>query len=209
MMKRVGEWKQAIAVTARMAQRGSTAIDRAIHREAQYYRRLVNQAFVKQGLRRKWKPISLITRQMRRNASKIGVRGSRGTKALIRSGDMRRSVAVYKRGSADYFVGIHRSSKRAQSGGKKSTSYFNVAKAHEMGPTLIPITNRMRRFFRYLYWKGVIQFPWPPAKATYILIPKRSFLQDAYDQLKVGAQRRILLRVAKELKLPAGKLASQ
>jgi hypothetical protein len=167
-----GEWKKAMQTTATMARQAKKASDAAVRDEAMLFVRMVSEAFKRQGLGKKWKPIHTITKELRRGASVAG-KGSnfKGTKALIRSGSLRRSITWKRVNAGEYFVGVHRSAK-----GEDGKPMVNVAAIHETGTTLIPITEKMRRYFMFLFIKGVLSAPWPPPGKTFIVIRQRSFL---------------------------------
>lgn len=194
-----GQWQYAVTIFRDAVQRAPTALDSSVQEEAHYFTKFVNKAFVQQGIKKKWTPLSEITKQLRRNAKAIGGVGSRGTKALIRTGQLRRSVKVHRRGLGDYFVGVHKSAPKGRATVGKGVGMYNVARVHETGMTVIPITEKMRAFFRFLLWKGVIEYPWPPPNKKYILIPQRSFMQQAMDEFAPGHQARLLTRYAMHL----------
>lgn len=183
-----GDWGKALAITKALPKRMPRAMDMAVHGAAMSYRRRVMKAFVAQGGGgKKWDALGVITLALRKNASMIGKSGSGGTKALIRSGDMRKSVTVQKVARSHYFVGIHRTH------GK-----YNIARVHEQplsknGIFRIRVTDKMRRYFLYLFIKGVIPAPLK-ASTTHIVIRQRSFLQSVWDAekdsiTKVAAER--------------------
>jgi hypothetical protein len=183
-----GQWGEAVALTKAMPKRMPRAIDMAVRGAAMVYRRRVVKAFTAQGAGgKKWDSLSVITLALRKNAGVVGKSASGGTKALIRSGDMRRSVTLRREARAHYFVGIHRTH------GK-----YNIARVHEQpgskrGIFKIPVSEKMRRYFLYLYIKGAIPAPLK-ASTTHIVIRQRSFLQTVWDAekddiAKIAAER--------------------
>jgi hypothetical protein len=52
----------------------------------------------------------------------------------------------------------------------------------------------MRGYFMYLFWKGVLPYPWPPANKSYIVIPQRSFLRETFKRVKDGHVKRVMTR---------------
>lgn len=170
-----GEWGKADAITKDMPRRVPKAMDMAVHGAAMSYRRRVVKAFVAQGAGgKKWDELGVITLALRANASEVGKSASGGTKALIRSGDLRKSITVQREARAHYFVGVHRTH------GK-----YNVARVHEQpksqgGVFRIPVTDKMRNYFLYLFIKGVIPAPLKPS-TKHIVIKQRSFLQSVWD----------------------------
>jgi hypothetical protein len=169
--------KRLLAASARLPR----IIDQVIAREAHRFRNEVVKTFRNQGSAGKsWPSLHPLTVALRR----AGVGGGRsgGTKALARSGSLRSSVNVHRRGYAKYFVGAHRKGKRG----------VDVARIHDHGPVIIPITKRMRQYFMYLFYKGVIPFPWPPRRKRFLVIPRRSFMTDTFEVFKRGSKARVL-----------------
>lgn len=162
-------------------------IDQVVAREAHRYRNEVVKSFRKQESGGKaWRGLSRITLALRR----AGHRGGRsaGSKALVRTGSLRGSVKVHRRGYAQYFVGAHR---RGQRGA-------DVARIHDRGPVVIPITRKMRRYFNYMFWKGIIPFTFP-RRARFIVIPRRSFMTDTFEKFKKGSRARVLADFAAQM----------
>ncbi|KKN87423.1 hypothetical protein LCGC14_0258780 [marine sediment metagenome] len=183
-----GKWFDATAITAKMTKRAPRAMDMAVHGAALSYRRRVVKAFVAQGGGgKKWDSLGIITLALRKNAAMIGKSAAGGTKALIRSGDMRKSVTVQRAGKAHYFVGVHRTH------GK-----YNIARVHEQpgsksGVFKIKVSDKMRRYFLYLYIKGAIPAPLK-ATTTHVVVKRRSFLESVWmaekdDIAKVAEKR--------------------
>ncbi|MCP4573348.1 MAG: hypothetical protein GY838_13415 [bacterium] len=170
-----GEWGKADAITKELPRRVPRAMDMAVHGAAMSYRRRVVKAFVAQGAGgKKWDELGVITLALRKNAAAVGKSASGGTKALIRSGDLRKSITVQREARAHYFVGVHRTH------GK-----FNVARVQEQPQRQedvfsIPVSDKMRNYFLYLFIKGVIPAPLKPS-TTHIVIRRRSFLQSVWD----------------------------
>jgi hypothetical protein len=183
-----------VSILRGMAGRSAAAVDTAIRGEAFAYMRAVVESFREQGKGKSWSPINIVTRELRRGAAKVGGESSGGTKALVRTGSLRRSIKVHKRSHASYFVGVHRSAPRSRGLSGKAMPLVNVAQIHETGMVVIPITDKMRRFFRWLFWKGVLSFPWPPKSKRFILIPRRSFLADTMKAFAKGHEARVVLR---------------
>jgi hypothetical protein len=173
-----GEWGKADAITKELPRRVPKAMDMAVHGAAMSYRRRVIKAFTAQGGGgKKWDELGIITLALRQNAAAVGKSASGGTKALIRSGDLRKSVTTQRVARAHYFVGVHRTH------GK-----YNVARVHEQplrqaDVFKIPVSDKMRNYFLYLYIKGAIPAPLK-ASTTHIVIKRRSFLQSVWDAEK-------------------------
>lgn len=178
-----GDWRKARVLTEKMARRAPRAMDMAVHGAALAYKGRVSKAFTAQGAGgKKWDKIGVITLALRQNAALIGKSAAGGNKALIRSGDMRRSVTVSKAGKAHYFTGVHRTH------GK-----YNVAQVHEQPGSQnqifsIHVTDKMRRYFLYLFIKGAIPAPLKSSTMR-IVIRQRSFLQSVWDAERVSIEK--------------------
>lgn len=114
-------------------------IDRKIQvflaREAELMRGHIIQGFTNSGISAPWKPLSPWTLAMRR-FRKFG-----GTKPLIHSGEMRKSVITESSGY-QAFCGILYSTRA-----KNGQPMVNLAKVHEFGATIVlKITPKMRKF---------------------------------------------------------------
>lgn len=176
----VGEWEATVKLLDKMYGRADEAADRAIRDEAVLFLRAVQLAFRKGGVNGQWRELGPIARALRR-----------GTKPLMDQGDLWRSVNLQKVGDGEYFVGVSRT---AAARARKGSPLINVAEVHETGAKVIPVTDKMRRYFRALYWKKIIPYPWPPASARYIRIPRRSFLADTFEKHAPGYMERLLTR---------------
>lgn len=189
-METTGEWDKALLLTEEMAKRAPKAVQYAIRNDAYSFMRRVQMSFRKGGpdQGQKWSPISIITREMRKNAGKAEGQMGRplgsstgANKPLLRTGFLRRSVTIQQVADG-FFVGVHRTA---------GPNALNVAQIHEMGPTIIPITQKMRGFFMRLYLLGVLTKLWPPKNKSYIVIPRRSFLEDIFKEHVKGSEERV------------------
>lgn len=180
----VGGWKQVTTQLVEMFSASGDACDAAIRDEAVLFLRTVQLAFRRGGVDGQWPELNAITTALRK-----------GTKPLMDSGSLWRSVKLEKQGPGEYFVGVHRTAGKSKSG----EPLVNVAEAHETGAKIIPITDKMRRYFRALYWKKIIPFPWPAASARYIKIPRRSFLADTMQKSARNHEARLMVRYAEYL----------
>lgn len=184
-------FKATIATMRNVRVRAKIAADMAVRDEAHFFHRLVVETMRKQGTGgRRWKKLNPITLALRRGAAKAGGQSSRGTKALIKTGSLRASVKVDRKGVGEYFTGVSRTAGRSRSGHPLA----NIASIHETGNVVIPITDKMRRYFRFLFWKGAIKFPWPPAGKSFIVIPRRSFIGDTLKVFEPGFKQRMTRR---------------
>jgi hypothetical protein len=153
---------------------------------------MVDATFKNQGAGgKKWDKLHSITKELRKNAGKIeGQSSFGGTKALIRTGSLRRSVTFEKIGNAHYEVGVNRNAK-----GADGKPVANIAQINEVGSVLIPVTDKMRRYFMFLFLSGVLKRPgWPPKNKAFIVIRQRSFLASTMKEFAKGAKARTYAR---------------
>ena len=117
-----GDWEKAERFLKDMSRNAGTAADKAVRDEAFVLLRLVKDAFPAQGVRtaKKWKPLSALTIELRKQAGKLGGTPTKGTKALIRTGSLRRSFVVEKKGDARYRSGLT-ATRRARAASRWST----------------------------------------------------------------------------------------
>jgi len=187
--RQTGDWALARRLLARGPARLKDAIGTAVRQEAQLLRKtivegLTNQAPGGQPIA----PLAQTTLAARR------LKGFRGTKALLRRGDLRNSITVVMDGD-EAFIGVLR---KARSRG--GAALVNVAQVQEFGagPFIVAITPKMRRFLFVLMRRAGIS----PSReggskgAVVIRIPPRPFLRPAFESFKRGAQKRFLRRVA-------------
>ncbi|HRL11607.1 MAG TPA: hypothetical protein PKX07_06990, partial [Aggregatilineales bacterium] len=97
------------------------------------------------------------------------------------------------------FVGIPGTAR-----GRDGQSLSARALAHEYGsgPTIVPITPRMRRFLFALYrqaGRAAQRTDGPGTGVVVIQIPPRPFMRPVLAAFQVGATRRFLTRVAADL----------
>jgi hypothetical protein len=123
------------------------------------------------------------------------------SKALIDRGDLIRSIGVstVHYGQA-VFVGVNRNAR-----GRDGTDLANLAEIHEFGtsPYLIPVTDKLRRFWFAMVAKGVFAAPLKPSTTTlrHPGVPARPFLQPAYDVWARDASARFGRYVTNTMKL--------
>lgn len=186
-----GPWRAAVNTTTRMGSHTfGAAVDAAVAGEAMRMVQFVHEGFKVQGLRRPWRELSPITMQIRKKLMGFG-----GSKKLMVSGSLRRSVEAKRVEPHKWFVGVHRSARGE--GGRK---LVNIAAVHEGPyPTLVPITQKMRRFFMALFLKGVIRAPLKKNRKILVIMP-RPFLKPAFDKVKEGSQARIMAKIRSFIK---------
>lgn len=156
-----------------------------MHREAHRLR-----AEIVTGIRKQspggadFRPLSRLTLAARRLA------GFRGRKALIRTGDLRNSIAVLPKVPAGdtVFVGIPRASGQVR-----------IARVHEYGsdPIVIPITPRMRRFLAMLFRRVSRARKRSKRRGNgtgvvVIQVPARPFLRPSFEVWTRGLRGRVL-----------------
>jgi hypothetical protein len=188
---RTGDWDVARRLLAAGATRLRGAANTALRQEAHALRNgivrgLTQQAPGGQAIAPP-APLTLAKRQL------IG-RG--GTKSLIVSGELRNSIAVLIRGE-EVFVGVSRAARSGDGG-----SLSDLAELNEFGgpPVVIPITPAMQRFLAVLFaTAGRPRAPGSGAGVVVVQVPARPFLRPAFEQFRVGASRRFLERVAREM----------
>lgn len=194
-MRLVGDWRTAITMTSQWAKRSPAAIDQAVRAEAALFAKRVNEAFVKQGTKRgSWAPLQTMTLEMRANLKRGG-----GSKALIASGAMRRSITVKRRGFAEFYVGIQRGAR----GPHSKRSQAKIGAIHELGAGpggvfTITVTEKMRHYFQFLFWKGVIPAPLSKRKRQ-IVIPARPFFGPTMEEFEKNHEARLMTNYARIL----------
>ncbi len=182
-----GDWAKAIRGIKDFASRSEKAFDMTSRDEAFLLQKTVVTGFAKQGIGASWPALSGMTLEMRRNASKIGGQTSRGRKALVRTGALRRSVKVIRASKGVYTVGVHRGARS-----KQGKPLANIAIIQERGAR-IRVSNKMRKFFMFLFIKGVINRPLSRRK-TSIVIPPRPFMAPAVKLWRKGLVQRATKR---------------
>lgn len=148
-VKLFGDWEKATQIVGTMQQKFKLAGDRALMREAHFFRKMIVEGMREQAPGgERFKPLSPLTLLIRR------AQGFKGTKALIRRADLRNSITITRMDSA-VFVGILRSAKN-----KNGQSLVNVATIHEygLGPVIIPITAKSRAYLHMMARKAGFAF---------------------------------------------------
>jgi hypothetical protein len=186
-IRRTGDWRRAERLLTRGATALARGVDRALLLEAHGLR-----AEIVGGLDRQapggtpLAPLQEVTLAARR------LRRFTGTKALIRTAELRNALAVLRRG-AGVFVGIP---------GRGPASLAGRAAAQEYGtaPTIVPLTPRMRRFLAAVYAAAGRPAAGAAGAGLVVLqVPPRPFLRPAIAMFQVGAGRRFLTRVARDV----------
>lgn len=126
-----------------------------------------------------------------------GKKARRGTsKALIRHGDLLRSINVKRQTPEHYTVGVHRGARGKKSGKKM----MNIAEIHEFGTRQYTqtVTTKMARFSKFLVAMGILNAPWKVGKALRKKIPARPFLRPAHEVWNQTANQRFLARLVQQ-----------
>lgn len=186
---RTGDWALARQLLARGPGKLKDAIGTAVRQESQLLRKQIVEGLTQQAAGgQPIAPLAKTTLAARR------LKNFRGTKALLRRGDLRSAITVVTEGD-EAFIGVLRKAR-----GRGGAPLVNVAHAQEFGagPIVVPITPKMRRFLFLLMRRAGIR---PNRDAggrgvVTIRIPARPFLRPAFEQFKKGAQKRFLRRVA-------------
>lgn len=194
-IRKVGDWQLARRLVSTAQKRLKDATDKAVLQEAQFFR-----AKVVEGIREQapggqpFKPLAPTTLAIRR------FRGFRGTKALIRQGDLRASITVVK-GADGVFVGVLRTAK-----GKEGQPLVNVAAVHEFGsrPVVVKLTPKARRFLHAAFHAAGLDRPAgdkPTTGIAVVRVPARPFLRPVFERYGDPEEisRRFLGRVARLL----------
>lgn len=188
---RTGDWALARQLLARGPSKLKDAIGVAVRQEAHLLRKQIVEGLTEQAPGgQPIAPLAKTTLAARR------LKKFRGTKALLRRGDLRGAITVVTDGD-EAFVGVLRKAR-----GRSGAPLVNVARAQEFGagPIVVPITPKMRRFLFLLMRRAGIR----PTRdqgaggrgVITIRIPARPFLRPAFEVFKKGAQKRLLRRVA-------------
>lgn len=201
-----GPWLQTKAKLSALANPALIigAMDRAMGKEAHRLRGIMVKGFNTQGPPGgKWKPLSPMTLKIRKAL------GKRGTKALMRTGDLRKSINVVRENGA-WFVGVHRTAKASD-----GESLVNIAEVHEFGTKkyTVRVTKKMRKFFLFLYIKSSgggrrksksksVIMPLPKSKTVMVIhIPARPFIFPVWEQEQHESTRRIVADTLAALKV--------
>lgn len=191
----VGQWREAHDAVDNLDMRFKSAMDEALKKEAEYAQRKVKEAFRTSGASNgvKW-----------RQNSQSTLRFKKGTKPLVNSGILRRSIKIHKKGD-DYFVGIENSART-----KKGGNLARIAAVQEFGHVIVMrVTKKQHGFFMSQLKnfgsgskrKTSGKRTFKPGSILVIKIPSRSFIKSTKDaHFKEGqSERRIHLRVTRSL----------
>lgn len=191
--QKIGDWALARRLLTEGPAKLRAAIAKATRQEGEVLRSEIVTGITEQAPGGEpFKPLAPLTLAARKLA------GFNGTKALLVRADLRNAIAVIADGD-EVFVGVPRNAR-----GSDGRSLVDIAELNEFGsdPIVIPITPKMRRYlFALLREAGE-----PPTGGhgsgkgvVVVTIPARPFLRPAMKRFSVGAERRLLNRIAAEL----------
>ena len=116
-----GDWGVVSGLLSQLQSSAPEAMDKAMRDEAFLLMRTIIRGFRVRGLTTRWPKLAPATIASRKR------RKFKGTKPLIVTGALRRSIQVMKQGLAEYTIGVHANSERA-----------DIAAIHEKGGPKIP-----------------------------------------------------------------------
>jgi len=193
-----GAWGPTLKTLANARSDLANAKRVALRQEAEFFRKKIVEGLREQSPGgRAFKPLSETTIAMRRAL------GFKGTKALIKRGDLRNSITVQEAGDM-VFVGVARQAKNSA-----GEAVIDIAKLNEYGskPIVIKITPRMAALLHMAFRKagGAMNRMGPPRPSTGVIvvqIPARPFMGPVFEQHggSAEAQKRYAERVAKLMK---------
>ena len=193
-----GEWALAVKTLANAPKDFKEAKKKALLLEAHFFRAKIIEGLGAQAPAGKaFKPLAPSTIAMRKFL------GFKGTKALLRRGDLRNSIVVHDLGE-EVFVGILRQAKT-----RDGQPLIDVAKLNEYGskPIVIKITPKMAALLHMAFRKagGAMNRMGPPRASTGVIvvkIPARPFLARVFEKYggNEEAQRRYAERVGAIMK---------
>ena len=204
-IRKIGAWNVARKILRSSRRQFNSAVNKTLLQEGLFYKKEIVQGIRKQAPAGKaFSKLAPLTRRQRK------VTGFGGRKALIRSGDLIRSVTVIKR-SRGVFVGVPRGAK-----GKDGRSMVDIAKLQEEGsrPIVIKVTPKMRRFLFGVLFRGRRGGKSRTGggfagggSVIVIRIPARPFLRPVFDKFSKPsvAVPRVTKRMAKNLQFKFGR----
>jgi hypothetical protein len=176
-IEKFGDWSKVGEILRTAPQRLKDATRKALLQEGQFLRNKIVEGIREQAPGGEaFAPLAPLTVAKRQRE------GFPGTKALVRQGDLRNSVAVKEQGEA-VFVGVHRSAV-----GKDGKSLANVAEIHEYGagPYVVMLTDKVRRALFALIREAGVERAEPKTGGgtgfIVIRIPPRPFVGPIWQQ---------------------------
>lgn len=191
-----GKWEDTLKTLKKAPKDFAEVRKRVLYQEAQYLRTKIIQGLHEQAPGGKaFKPLSPQTLAMRKFL------GFKGTKALIKRGDLVNAIAVIDAGE-NVFVGVPRTAKSST-----GNSLIDVAEANESGgkPIVIKMTTRMSALLHLAFRQAGIEKKDSHRPVTGIIvvqIPARPFIApvvEKFAQPKM-VERRMADRMGKMMK---------
>lgn len=193
-----GKWDTALSTLASAPKDIAHAKRQTLLQEGEFYRSMIISGLTSQApAGHAFKPLSPLSIAVRRFV------GFKGTKALMRRGDLRNSITVHVVGDA-VFIGILRQAKN-----RDGKPIIDVAKLNEHGskPIVIKITPKMAAFLHLAFRRagGAVNRMGPPRARTGIIvvqIPARPFIAPVFEKFgkPEAAKKRFAERFAKLMK---------
>lgn len=187
-VSRTGNWAVVAGFLGAVQAKATGALTTALNREALRAERLMKEGIRKQAPGGKvFKALSAWTIIKRK------AQGSRGRKALIQHGDLRRSIKTVQTREG-FFVGVQRTAR-----GRAGQPLVNVAAVQEFGATMVlnvdkegPTKKTIRSYFLALVAKKLIKKPLKAGtKFIVVRIPPRPFINPVFKKMQNGQERRI------------------
>lgn len=198
LLEKVGDWGKLGGLLQRLPRRLEVATRKALLKEANFLRKQMVEGIKDQApAGKKFLPLAVTTLAVRK------FKGFNGTKALIKTGELRNSIKVVE-AKEGVFIGVHSTTKA-----KNGRDMVDLATIHEFGagPFVVPVTPKMRRFLMAAFRKAGLHGPYGKGSGVMVLkIPKRPFVGPVFEKHGGGASRD---RIEKELtRLLLGVLAT-
>ncbi len=168
-VKTIGQWKEAMALLAGGPAMLKAAIPKAIMQEALHFERVMKKNIGK-------------------GVTPIDARSNGSSRPLVKSGDLRNSIHAEMDGPNRAFIGINKSSGKA-----------NIAAVHEFGATIVQVmTPKQRRFLFGVLFKGAAKTAAGGGVKGFIFIriPARPFIRPVFESEGPGAPARFAKRLA-------------
>lgn len=200
-VSRSGDWAFAAGFLGRIGARTKGALELSVRREALLAEREMKKGIAEQAPGGKtFKALSEWTLIKRK------AQGFRGSKALIRRGDLRRSIKTVGPVGGAFFTGVLRTAR-----GRAGQPLVNVARVHEFGATIVLNVDKrgrkggtVRQYFWALVKKGLLQKPLKEStKFLVVTVPPRPFIRPVFEKLTPGREARMTQTIAGALGLPA------
>lgn len=197
LARKVGDWNKLSNLLGKIPKAVETATNKAIKKEGHFLRTKIVDGIRDQAPGGKqFLPLAVTTLAVRK------FKGFNGTKALIKTGDLRNSVQVMD-APQGCFIGIERNAK-----GKNGKSMIDIAVLHEQGsgPIVIRVTAKMRKFLMMAFRQAGLQGPYGRGTGLLIMkIPARPFIGPVFEKFSGQGSRD---RIEKEMvRLLTGTLA--